>query len=96
MAETDFNITTIGLEVGYDTLSTFNRNFRRLVERTPSAFRAERRFADPASSKRMRQVDMGGKAQCLSEFDCATQRTKALVVYECGRARVADTPPSIV
>ena len=67
LAETELNVTTIGLEVGYDTLSTFNRNFRRLIGRTPSTFRAERRFADPASSKRIGQGDMGGKAQCLSE-----------------------------
>ena len=67
LAETEDNITTIGLEVGYDTLSTFNRNFRRLIGRTPSTFRAERRFAGPAASKRIRQGDGGGKAQCLSE-----------------------------
>ena len=67
LAETEFHITTIGLEVGYDTLSTFNRNFMRLIGRTPSAFRAERRFADPAASKRIRPADAGGKAQCSSE-----------------------------
>ena len=51
MTETELNITTIGLDVGYDTLSTFNRNFMRLAGKTPSAFRADRRFADPAASK---------------------------------------------
>ena len=46
LVETDDAITTIGLEVGYDTLSTFNRNFRRLIGKTPSAFRAERKSGD--------------------------------------------------
>jgi AraC-like DNA-binding protein len=67
LAETEYQITTIGLEVGYDTLSTFNRNFRRLIGRTPSAFRAERRFADPAGARDIRQADGGGRVQCLSE-----------------------------
>jgi AraC-like DNA-binding protein len=67
LTETEYQITTIGLEVGYDTLSTFNRNFRRLIGRTPSAFRAERRFADPAAPTRTRRADGGGKGQCLSE-----------------------------
>ena len=68
LAETEYQITTIGLEVGYDTLSTFNRNFRRLIGKTPSAFRAERRFAEPAASRRIGQAVGGGKAQCLSEL----------------------------
>jgi AraC-like DNA-binding protein len=67
LTETEYQITSIGLEVGYDTLSTFNRNFRRLIDKTPSAFRAERRFADPAASMRIRQADGGGKVQCLLE-----------------------------
>ena len=88
LAETEFNITAIGLEVGYDTLSTFNRNFRRLVGRTPSAFRAERRFADPASSKRIRSADMGREAQCLSE-STAQHREPRL---SSSTNAVADTP----
>jgi AraC-like DNA-binding protein len=67
LAETEDNITTIGLEVGYDTLSTFNRNFRRLIGRTPSTFRAERRFAGPAAANRIRQEDADRKALCISE-----------------------------
>jgi AraC-like DNA-binding protein len=67
LTETEQQITTIGLEVGYDTLSTFNRNFRRLNGRTPSVFRAERRFADPAAPSRIRQADGGEKSKCLPE-----------------------------
>jgi len=67
LVETQRQITTIGLEVGYDTLSTFNRNFRRLIGRTPSAFQTERRFVDLAASKRIAPADGGGKAQCLLE-----------------------------
>ena len=36
-------VTSIAMDVGYETLSTFNRNFLRLIGRTPSTFRAERR-----------------------------------------------------
>lgn len=50
LTETDDRITSIGLDVGYDTLSTFNRNFLRLVGKTPSAFRTERRPGLPASA----------------------------------------------
>jgi AraC-like DNA-binding protein len=66
LLETDDAITTIGLEVGYDTLSTFNRNFRRLIGKTPSSFRAERKSNDPAASESMRPLSMGGKSQCIS------------------------------
>jgi AraC-like DNA-binding protein len=80
LTETELNITTIGLEVGYDTLSTFNRNFRQLVGKTPSAFRADRRFADPASSKAVPPSDSRGEARRLAEMTA--------------RRRVADTPPA--
>jgi AraC-like DNA-binding protein len=60
LMETDDRITSIGLLVGYDTLSTFNRNFMRLMRRTPSAFRAERRPADPA----LPMADQQGEGQC--------------------------------
>jgi len=92
LVETEFNITTIGLEVGYDTLSTFNRNFRRLIGRTPSAFRAERRFSDPASSKRIRQAHMGGKAQCLPESTAKRRGPRLLSSTIAGACAVADTP----
>jgi AraC-like DNA-binding protein len=91
LVETEFNITTIGLEVGYDTLSTFNRNFRGLVGRTPSAFRAERRFSDPASSKRVRQAHTGGKAQCSPESTANGGGPRLLP--STGASLVADTPP---
>ncbi len=66
LVETDDAITTIGLEVGYDTLSTFNRNFRRLIGKTPSAFRAERKSNDPPASNGVRPLGMGGKVKCIS------------------------------
>lgn len=43
LSETEDMVTSIAMDVGYETLSTFNRNFLRLIGRTPSAFRAERR-----------------------------------------------------
>jgi AraC-like DNA-binding protein len=45
LLETDDRVTSICFDVGYDTLSTFNRNFTRLVGTSPSAFRMERRAA---------------------------------------------------
>ena len=45
LTETDTLVTSIAMDVGYETLSTFNRNFLRLIGRTPSAFRAERKTA---------------------------------------------------
>ena len=62
LIETDDHITSIGLRVGYDTLSTFNRNFIRLIGRTPSSFRAERRPADPTSPTAKRQGNEEGRA----------------------------------
>lgn len=44
LLETDERITSISFEVGYDTLSTFNRNFMRLIGISPSAFRVERKI----------------------------------------------------
>ncbi len=44
LLETDERITSISFEVGYDTLSTFNRNFMRLIGISPSAFRIERKI----------------------------------------------------
>ncbi len=55
LTETNERITSIGLQVGYETLSTFNRNFIRLIGKTPSSFRAERRPANPASRTAKRQ-----------------------------------------
>ncbi|MDR3494707.1 MAG: AraC family transcriptional regulator [Ancalomicrobiaceae bacterium] len=50
LIETNERIISIGLDVGYDTLSTFNRNFMRLIGKTPSGFREERRpVAKPAT-----------------------------------------------
>ena len=93
LVETERQITTIGLEVGYDTLSTFNRNFRRLIGRTPSAFRAERRFADPKASKRIGKADEGRKDQCLSgspaERDGARLSSSSPMAGACA---ITDTP----
>ena len=92
LVETEYNITTIGLDVGYDTLSTFNRNFRRLTGRTPSSFRAERRFTLPASSKKIGQVDEGGQTQCLSESTAERGRPMLLASTTVGGRAAADTP----
>lgn len=42
LIETKDPITTICYDVGYDTLSTFNRNFLRFIGTTPSEFRIHR------------------------------------------------------
>ncbi len=77
LIETDAPITTIGLEVGYDTLSTFNRNFRRLINKTPSAFRAERKSGERAASAGIHPLTMEGKGKCISE-STAAPRARAL------------------
>ena len=92
LAETEYQITTIGLEVGYDTLSTFNRNFRRLIGRTPSAFRAGRRFAEPAASRRIPQADGGGKVQCLLELTAERGGPRLSSTTIAGACATADTP----
>ncbi|RBP11119.1 AraC family transcriptional regulator [Roseiarcus fermentans] len=67
LMETDDAITPISLEVGYDTLSTFNRNFRRLIGKTPSAFRAERRSGATAAAKSLRPPGAAGRVACIAE-----------------------------
>lgn len=52
LMETDDRITAISYDVGYDTLSTFNRNFQRLIGTSPSEFRSERRAASLMTRKR--------------------------------------------
>ncbi|HEY3298820.1 MAG TPA: AraC family transcriptional regulator, partial [Armatimonadota bacterium] len=39
LAETDLNVTEVAYEVGFDSLSTFYRDFRRLTQLTPVAYR---------------------------------------------------------
>ena len=95
LTETEYQITSIGLEVGYDTLSTFNRNFRRLIGRTPTAFRAGRRFADPASSKRIGQADGGGKAQCLSESTAERGGSRLSSSTIAGAGAVVHAPSTV-
>lgn len=41
LIETNLQITAIAYDVGYDSLSTFNRNFVRFMEVSPSRFRQE-------------------------------------------------------
>jgi AraC-like DNA-binding protein len=53
LLETDERITSICFDVGYDTLSTFNRNFMRLIGTSPSAFRLER-WATPVLAGKKR------------------------------------------
>nr|WP_246423072.1 AraC family transcriptional regulator [Roseospira visakhapatnamensis] len=43
LIETDGTITGIAHDVGYGTLSTFNRNFQRYIDLSPTAFRSLRR-----------------------------------------------------
>ena len=42
LIETESSITVIAYDIGYDSLSTFNRNFTRYIGVSPSKFRAER------------------------------------------------------
>lgn len=44
LIETDAQVTMIGYDVGYDTTSTFNRNFIRFMGTSPSEFRIKRRM----------------------------------------------------
>ena len=43
----DRSVTEVALAVGYDSLGTFSRTFRRVTGRTPSAFRDEAPIAAP-------------------------------------------------
>jgi AraC-like DNA-binding protein len=42
LRQTDDSISSIAFDAGFNDLSTFNRRFRRLIGRTPSAYRAQR------------------------------------------------------
>ncbi|CAH2603310.1 Transcriptional regulator of various polyols utilization, AraC family [Rhodovastum atsumiense] len=44
LIETDAQVTAIGYDSGYSTISTFNRNFVRFMGASPSEFRAQRRL----------------------------------------------------
>ena len=50
LIETDMRITAIAYDVGYGTLSTFNRNFQRFISLSPTAFRAQWRDGDFAGT----------------------------------------------
>ncbi|SKA08437.1 AraC family transcriptional regulator [Consotaella salsifontis] len=54
LAETNDSITTICYEVGYNVLSTFNRNFVRFIGITPSQFRLQRDLKLPRDDDRAR------------------------------------------
>jgi len=94
LMETDDQITSIGLEVGYDTLSTFNRNFMRLIGRTPSAFRAERKPADPALPMAKPQADEGGEGQCSSESTAERRGPRRSSSTRTDESTAAGTPPT--
>ncbi len=51
LIETDARITSIAYEVGYATLSTFNRNFQRFAGLSPTAFRAQWRNGEKIAGK---------------------------------------------
>ncbi|MDR3515237.1 MAG: helix-turn-helix domain-containing protein [Azospirillaceae bacterium] len=57
LLETDERITSVCFDVGYDTISTFNRNFIRFIGTSPSAFRQERKTGPMIPEKR--QYDTG-------------------------------------
>ena len=95
LAETNDQITAIGMEVGYDTLSTFNRNFMRLIGKTPSTFRAERRPADPTSPAAKRQGDGGGKDPCLSASTAERREPRRSSSTATDGCAAADMPPTV-
>ncbi|MDR3496448.1 MAG: AraC family transcriptional regulator [Ancalomicrobiaceae bacterium] len=95
LMETEDQITSIGLKVGYDTLSTFNRNFMRLIGRTPSAFRAERTPADAALPKAKQQVDEGGQEQCSSASTAERRGPRRSSSTRTGEYTAAATPPTV-
>jgi AraC-like DNA-binding protein len=95
LTETQDQITSIGLKVGYDTLSTFNRNFMRLIGRTPSAFRAERRPAGPALPMAKQQVDDGGEDKCSSESTAERRGPRRSSSTRTGEYSAAVTPPTV-
>jgi AraC-like DNA-binding protein len=47
LRQTDTSITDVCLEVGFTSLGTFSRTFSEIVERSPSAYRAESPPAGP-------------------------------------------------
>jgi AraC-like DNA-binding protein len=94
LTETEGQITSIGLEVGYDTLSTFNRNFMRLIGKTPSQFRAERRPADSVSPRAARTTVGGGEDQCSSESTAERRAPRHSSSTATGGSSVGDTPPT--
>jgi AraC-like DNA-binding protein len=57
LLETDERITSICFDVGYDTPSTFNRNFMRMIRTSPSAFRMERRAAPGMSGTKQHKEE---------------------------------------
>jgi len=65
LCETNCQITAIGMDVGYKDLSTFNRNFMRLIGETPSAFRSERRPTEIVLAG-AKAVRARGEASCIS------------------------------
>ncbi|MBK1664887.1 AraC family transcriptional regulator [Rhodospirillum rubrum] len=60
LIETENRITMVAYEVGYDTLSTFNRNFQRYIGSSPSAFRAHRRYGLMRSAHQIKKASAGG------------------------------------
>ncbi len=46
LIETDIRISSVAFEVGYGTLSTFNRNFQRFTGLSPTDFRAQWRHGE--------------------------------------------------
>ncbi|SFC33945.1 AraC family transcriptional regulator [Tropicimonas isoalkanivorans] len=51
LIETDARITGVAYDVGYGTLSTFNRNFQRFIGLSPSAFRAQWRYGETVGTE---------------------------------------------
>ncbi len=49
LRRSDASISTVAFDAGFNDLSTFNRRFRRLMGMSPSAYRASRGVAAPAT-----------------------------------------------
>jgi len=90
LSETEDMITSIGMDVGYETLSTFNRNFMRLIGKTPSTFRSERRPGQ-AKPQPARRIDVGGEEECFSPAATPRGARKMAVPADRSRSDVRST-----
>jgi AraC-like DNA-binding protein len=95
LMETDERITSISLEVGYETLSTFNRNFVRLIGSSPSEFRAERRPTGLAVATAKQQASQRGEGQCSSGSTAERRGPGRSLPMVRGKSTASVTPPAL-